>query len=50
MEGGALVGESLIVTLIVVFYFGCFFIFSHKAEKEIEQLYAERAKTSKKAR
>lgn len=43
-------GESLIVTLVVLFYFGCFFIFTRKAEKEVEEWYAEKAKTSKKSR
>lgn len=50
MEGGTLVGESLVVTIIVLLYFGCFFIFGHKAEQEVQQWREDKLKSVKKSR
>lgn len=49
-EGGALVGESLVVTLLVLLFFVFFALVSNKAEKEVDRYYEEKRKAGTRSR
>jgi hypothetical protein len=49
-EGGALVGESLVVTILILLFFGFFGLLSRKAEREVERYYEEKFQTGKTSR
>jgi hypothetical protein len=44
------VGESLIVTTLIILFFAFFTLLSHKAEQELDRYYAEKRKAGKKSR
>ncbi|HEY8391559.1 MAG TPA: hypothetical protein VIL83_02375 [Capillibacterium sp.] len=43
-------GESLIVTALIIIFFGSFTLLSRKAEHELDRYYEERLKTGKTSR
>ena len=43
-------GESLIVTTLVILFFAFFTFLSRKAEQEVERYYAEKRNAGKKSR
>jgi hypothetical protein len=49
-EGGASVGESLIVTTLIILFFAFFTLLSRKAEQEVDRYYAEKRNAGKKSR
>ena len=48
MEGGASVGESLIITTFILLFFALFAVISHKAEKEVDRFSEERLNSANK--
>jgi len=44
------VGESLVVTALILLFFGFFTLLSRKAEREIDRYYEEKLKTGKTSR
>ena len=49
-EGGAPLGESLVVTALIILFFGFFTLLSRKAEREVDRYYEEKLKTGKTSR
>ncbi|WP_269206172.1 hypothetical protein [Capillibacterium thermochitinicola] len=43
-------GETLVVTLLVVLFFGFFTLISNKAEKEVDRYYEEKRKAGTRSR
>jgi hypothetical protein len=44
------VGESMVVTLLVLLFFGFFALLSNKAEKEVDLYYEEKRKAGTRSR